>query len=82
MIDTETKRRSVHGYTNTPMLPVADGTIDAGDREHVAWLYSGIASGAPVDEQPYLGEAYYYDADGATGSISGGTVLETEAIYA
>ena len=46
-IDTPSKRRSVHGYTNTLILPVADGTVGALDREHAAWLYGGIPAAAP-----------------------------------
>jgi len=44
-IDTETKRRSVHGYAAGGIIaPVADGSIGAGDRVHMAWLYSGLAT--------------------------------------
>ena len=42
-IDTQNKRRSVHGYTHTPIYPVADGTVGAQDRPHVAWLYAGLS---------------------------------------
>ena len=45
-IDTANKRRSVHGYTHTPIYPVADGAIGTQDRPHVAWIYSGISIGA------------------------------------
>lgn len=48
MIDTVNKRRSVAAYSGNVCYPVADGAITAPDREHVAWLYAGIASGAPV----------------------------------
>ena len=41
-IDSEDKRRSVHGYTMTPIYPVADGTIGTQDRPHVAWIYRGL----------------------------------------
>jgi hypothetical protein len=41
-IDTQNKRRSVSGYTGSPIAPVADGSITAADRQAVAWLYSGI----------------------------------------
>lgn len=45
-IDTENKRRSVHGYTFPALiLPTADGTIRALDRQHVCGLYAGIAAG-------------------------------------
>jgi hypothetical protein len=43
-IDTEGKRRSVHGYTGIPIFPVADGTIAALDRQHVVGIYAGIAA--------------------------------------
>lgn len=42
-IDTQTKRRAC----NYHILPVPDGTIGAADREHVCWIYSGIAAGSP-----------------------------------
>jgi len=41
-IDTEDKRRSVHGYTHTPIYPVADGSVDLQDRPHVGWIYRGL----------------------------------------
>lgn len=47
-IDTVNKRRSVSGYTNFPVYPVADAVIGAADREHTTWLYSGIAAGSPA----------------------------------
>jgi hypothetical protein len=40
-IDTENKRRSVQGYS-IGIMPVPDGTIGAGDRANLAWLYAGI----------------------------------------
>lgn len=48
MIDTETKRRSVQAYTRGLMRPLADGTIDVGDRACVAWLYAGLTYGPAV----------------------------------
>lgn len=47
MIDTETKRRSVQAYATGLMRPLADGTINTGDRACCAWLYAGL-SYAPV----------------------------------
>jgi hypothetical protein len=47
-IDTETKRRSVHGYTLNAIGPVPDGTIGTPDRPHTAWLYSGLTYESPV----------------------------------
>lgn len=46
-IDTANKRRSVSGYISFPIYPVADAVIDAADREHSLWLYSGIPASAP-----------------------------------
>lgn len=75
-IDTQTRRRSVSGYSGIVIAPLADGTINAADREHIAWLYAGIAAGPPpVADLPYQGDAYAYDSGGATGSVSGGTVM-------
>lgn len=39
-LDTANKRRSVQGYTLTPIAPIPDGSIDAFDRAQMAWLYS------------------------------------------
>lgn len=36
---------------------------------------------APDPELPYVGEATIYDGAGATGSISGGTLIGAGAIY-
>lgn len=81
-IDTQSKRRSVHGYGIGTIAPVADGTIDSADREHMAWLYAGIsAAPPPTPEAPFVGDAYVYDAGSGTGSISGGTVIPGETIY-
>lgn len=47
-LDTANKRRSVQGYTLTPIAPIPDGSIDAFDRAQMAWLYSGIESAPPA----------------------------------
>ena len=47
-IDTENKRRSVHGYTLNVVAPVADGTVGDPDRPHLTWLYSGLTYSAPT----------------------------------
>jgi hypothetical protein len=48
-LDTRSKRASsvqvLGPATLTPVLP--DGTIGQGDRQHIAWTYSGIAAAAP-----------------------------------
>lgn len=83
-IDTETKRRSVSGYSGIVIAPLADGTIGSLDWEHVAGLYAGIAAGepvAPAESLPYLGDLTSYDSAGATGSISGATLLGADSIY-
>lgn len=43
-IDTASKRVSALRMT----LPLPDGTIDQGDRQHVTWNYAGILAGALV----------------------------------
>ncbi len=45
-IDTETKRKSMLGFGSGDLLPKQDGTIDAGDRLTLLWLYYGIAADA------------------------------------
>lgn len=80
-IDTQTKRRSVSGYTNHLIAPVADGTISAADREHMAWLYSGIGGATPADDSAYVGDTYYYDSSAGTGSINDGTPQENDYRY-
>jgi len=48
-LDTRSKRASsvqvLAPATLSLVLP--DGTIGLGDRQHIAWSYSGIAAGAP-----------------------------------
>jgi hypothetical protein len=47
-VDTRSKRASSAGvllpFILTP--PAPDGTIDQGDRQHGAWMYSGILAAA------------------------------------
>lgn len=47
-VDTRAKRQSAHRVANpfARILPLADGTIDQGDRQHVAGFYSGILAAA------------------------------------
>jgi hypothetical protein len=48
-LDTRSKRASSVGILSLFVLapPLPDGTIDQGDRQHIAWSYSGILAGAP-----------------------------------
>lgn len=41
-----------------PVLP--DGTLAQGDRQHIAWSYSGIAAQAPVVVSRALDDAWPY----------------------
>lgn len=43
-VDTLSKRVSALNIS----LPIPDGTISAGDRQHVLWTYSGILAAAPA----------------------------------
>ncbi len=47
-LDTRSKRASSVGIVSasTLSLVLPDGTIDQGDRQHIAFSYSGISSGA------------------------------------
>lgn len=82
-IDTENKRRSVSGYTITPVLPIADSTVGALDREMVAWLYAGIPPGGgipPVPTVVTVSADTIYDMATAGGPL-GGTILAEATIY-
>lgn len=46
-IDTEDKRRSAVNMPLFTVMPTADGTIDAEDREQATGYYSGITPAAP-----------------------------------
>lgn len=53
-VDTARKRASLIGY-GLPfrlMLPIADGSLDQGDRQHLVGLYAGILAGAAVVAVP------------------------------
>lgn len=60
-LDTRSKRASsvqilVPALT-APVLP--DGTLSQGDRQHIAWSYSGILAAAAVAGQPfYIRDSY------------------------
>ncbi len=49
-LDTREKRSSgIHiGLPWRGMVPLPDGDISQADRQHLAFLYSGILAGAPV----------------------------------
>lgn len=53
---------------------------DAGGGVLVA-VASGTDGSAPAVQLPYQGDATIYDSAGATGSITGGTILATGTIY-
>lgn len=57
-IDTREKRQSASRAVNpfARILPVADGTIDQGDRQHAAGFYSGILAIAAA-VLPFAGDA-------------------------
>jgi hypothetical protein len=47
-LDTENKRRSATGIFHLYTIPKYDGGTDGVDREHVTYIYAGIAPGAAV----------------------------------
>lgn len=53
-IDTRDKRSSaIHvGLPWRCQYPVADGTIGQADRQHTAWLYSGVLAEEPETGSP------------------------------
>ena len=55
-VDTRSKRQSACGVT-LPWLrtPAPDGSLAAvGDRQHIAWSYSGISSSAATPVEPVI----------------------------
>jgi hypothetical protein len=58
-LDTTSKRRSsvqiLESYNPSPPLPtLLFGDIDQGDRQHIAWTYSGILAAPPPAGQPFM----------------------------
>lgn len=49
-LDSVSKRGSSIGLFSSWMvsLPIPDGTISQGDRQHTAWSYSGILAAEPL----------------------------------
>jgi hypothetical protein len=48
-LDTANKRGSTIGeFSFLEVLPFPDSSVDAGDRQQVAWTYRGILAGASV----------------------------------
>lgn len=48
-LDTASKRISSVGLFRTMLaLPIPDGTIGQGDRQHIAWTYSGVSASVAV----------------------------------
>lgn len=52
---TRTKRMSVQRYGVPGVLPNADGSIDVGDRAHVAGLFAADSYPSPVVPTPVTG---------------------------
>lgn len=63
-VDTRNKRASAIACRRLPwmrrFLPLADGTIDQGDRQHVAFVYRGILAGEPVavPDPPFMNKSF------------------------
>lgn len=60
-LDSASKRSSAVnvGSPWRARLPFPDGTIDQGDRQAVAFMYSGILAGAAVAIEDFLGRLEY-----------------------
>ena len=56
-IDTAAKRSSALDHEEVWQfgLPIPDGSADQGDRQHLAWSYSGILAGAAAVTYPTVG---------------------------
>ncbi len=55
-VDTKNKRYSaIHvGCPWRSSLPIPDGTVDQGDRQHVAGFYRGVLAAAAADADGHL----------------------------
>lgn len=55
-VDTRDKRASAIGVAQYYLVqgPLPDGTLNAGDRQHVAMSYRGIAADAPPALGPHM----------------------------
>lgn len=64
-IDTAEKRCSAIATRRLPWFrrfaPIPDGTVDAGDRQQVAFVYRGILASAPVTISGLVLSAYGRD---------------------
>jgi len=69
-IDTESRRRSVSGYTGLIIAPLADSTVGAADWEHMAGLYAGIQADEPYVPPPPTRDAGWNQGFG--GGFGGG----------
>lgn len=55
-IDTQEKRLSLLSFGRPGFtLPVADGSLDTGDRQHFLGLYSGIDAGSGITPRQIAG---------------------------
>jgi hypothetical protein len=83
MIDTPQKRLSALARRRLPWLrrftlPIPDGTIDQGDRQHILGLYSGIAAGEPSEDVTLLHGWLEFTAAGRLHfDVSGQTHFDT-----
>lgn len=59
-LDTRKKRASSVRLGLAWLLapPLPDGTLDAGDRQHQAWSYSGILAGVAAMIRQQVGKLY------------------------
>ena len=79
-LDTRSKRASSVGILLVWFLapPLPDGTISQGDRQHIAWSYSGIA--ATVVSAPTGEIIYIFGTVDSTKALSG-YVASTDTVF-
>lgn len=78
-VDTRRKRASLigRGLPFRITLPLADGSIDQGDRRHLLGLYAGIETAPPVDRQPIAFAIFELAQRGAVFTLSQRTAVIT-----
>lgn len=78
-VDTRQKRHSLIGYglAFRLTLPTSDGTLDVGDRQHLAGLYSGIEAASPPVVELYPASTFQARHRGTRFSVdASGTIFK------
>ena len=76
-IDSRQKRTSAVNLYKL-IMPVADGTINQADREHITGLYMGITAQTPLSRQDRTSVANYHNL---VMPVADGTISQTDRAH-